>query len=252
MPINSCGLRTTLLAVVLGVIPAGCTSIRSTLFTYDGCQDCEKVKTHLKGVPTTLDVPTHLQVTVLRTRYGKLDNGVVTFAFPELETREVVVDQKTQKEIFTVDFKRPASGTLKYTATFTGQYITGVANHLEDTTIKDSAALVASIINAIPRATVKEKPADGGLAPFQDVIATELFALNEPDIENRIQSFLHTYVNQCHALCPSCTYSAPAPPCQGGCASAPEHQQSRLDATPAMVGALKAVPGPGQARQEMP
>jgi hypothetical protein len=213
---------TRLLAVALCVTPVGCTSIRSTLFSYDGCQDCARVKKHLKGVPTTLDVPTHLQVSVWRTRWGAVDSktGTVTFT-PELETREVNITPICQKEIFTVDFKRPASGTLNYKATFDGQYITGVDNHLEDTTIKDSAALVAAILKSIPVPVARDvAQSNSSLSGFQDVIATDVFAISEPDIENRIQAFLGVYVNQCHTTCPPCVYPPPAPSCRTACEAA--------------------------------
>jgi hypothetical protein len=215
-----------LLALALSLAPVGCTSMRSTLFSYDGCQDCSRVKKHLKGVPTTVEVPTYLQVIVRRSRWGRVDpNGAVVFT-PELETREVEIVPKYQKEIFGVDFTRPAAGTLKYNLTFDKdrQYITGIDNHLEDKTIADVTSLIAAILQTIPPVKAPVRAGDGTgatLSQFQDVIATELFAISEPDLQNRIQAFLNTYVNQCHQLCGPCVYPPPPAPCQGCRGSVP-------------------------------
>jgi hypothetical protein len=156
---------------------------------------------------------------VFRTRWGTVDDkGNATFC-SDLETREVSIDKKYQDEVFAVDFKRPAAGSLKYTAGFDGQYINSIANQLDDRTIKDSAALVAAIIKTIPASSLKDaSPSGDNMTWFQDVIATEVFAINEPDIENRIQSFLGTYINQCHKPCDTpCAFTAPTPGCQPAC-----------------------------------
>ena len=110
------------LCAILGfavVFASGCTSMTSTLYSNDGCQDCERVKKHLKGVPITLNVPSHIRVSIIEKNYANKDikNGMVAF-IPDLKTRHVVIDPIKQKELFTVDFKRPAAGTLKYNLDF--------------------------------------------------------------------------------------------------------------------------------------
>jgi hypothetical protein len=221
--------------VLIGLLTVGaigCTSIRSTLYTDDGCQDCKKIKKHLHGVPTTLDVPTHLYVYVVRTKYGKVSpKGEVTFV-PELEARSVGVDAVVQKEIFTVDFKRPASGALAYDVKFDtkGQYITKINNQLNDQTITSVANLIGQILRTVPTlasgaAAGLQSPAQalgGDLTPFQEIAVGEMFALNEPNVQDRIQGFLDTYLNNCDRQCPPCPLPGPAPPCIGGhCSKAP-------------------------------
>jgi hypothetical protein len=206
-----------LLTIAFAASSVGCSSIRSTLFAYDGCQDCTRDKLHLHGVPTTLTVPTHLQVTVTRVRWGKVDGtGAVIFA-KDLETQLVDITPITQQEIFTVDFKRPASGTLSYKLTLDKQqqYITGIDNEVEDTTIKDIAGLVAAVLKAVPvRAQVREVAPDGtNLSPFPEVIASELFEISEPELQNRVEAFLAKYVNDCAGKCPPCTFPGPSPRC---------------------------------------
>lgn len=206
-----------LLAFALTMTSAGCTSIRSTLYSYDGCQEDSRVKKHLKGVPTTLLVPTHLQVTVKNTRWGKIDSatGRVTFV-KDLENQDVEITPVNQKEIFTVDFKRPAAGELDYHLTFDkNQYITGIDNSLTDKTIADVTALVAAVIQSVPttRSVVRDATttAPSGLISITDVVAMDVFPLRDPDVQHRIQEFLATHVNNCH---PSCKTVLRCPPQQ--------------------------------------
>lgn len=190
-------------AAIVG-FASGCSSMRSTLFSYDGCQDCEKMTKHLKGVPTTLNVPTHLQVKVWRTRYGKIfENGLVEFV-PELETRKVEITPKEQKEIFTVDFKRPAAGSLEYEVEFKDQYITKIKNQSNDETIAKVTALITTIIESVPP-TANFRIIDeteSQLIPFKEVIASQVFALSTPNVDMCIQEFLAHYVNNCHTCEP--------------------------------------------------
>jgi hypothetical protein len=223
--------RTRLL--LLGLLPllgaVGCSSIRSDLFTDDGCQDCTKVKKHLHGVPTTLDVPTHVAVYVIRTSYGRVsDKGEVTFV-PELESRSVAAESVVQKEVFTVDFKRPAAGSLKYNVKFDTrkQYITKISNTSNDQTITSVANLMAQILRTAP--TLGRGGAAGGtdggqtatqiedLMPFQEVVVGELFALSEPNVQERIQGFLDLYLNNCDRQCPPCPFPGPPASCGATC-----------------------------------
>ncbi len=227
-----------LLAAAAAVVAAtsGCGSIRSTMYAYNGCNDCDRVQLRcLKGVPTTLSVPTHLKVTVTRTRVGKVDpaTGGVVFV-KDLETVGVDIQPIEQKQIFTVDFKRPASGSLDYSLTFDKdrQYITGVDNQLVDTTIQDVSGLVAAVIKAVPAgARVRSATDPGvGLTEVSEVIACELFSLGEPNLQERVQAFLAAYVNNCAPVCGPCPFPGPAP-CQ-------------TCATPAGPAPVVAVPAP--------
>ena len=69
----------------------------------------KKSRSTSRGCQRHLEVPTHLHVYVVRTRYGTIapNLGAVTF-FPELEAKSVGIEPIAQKEVFTVDFKRPA------------------------------------------------------------------------------------------------------------------------------------------------
>jgi hypothetical protein len=211
-----------LAAFLLGV-STGCTSIKSTWYGDDGCQTCEKTKQHLHGVPTTLDIPTHALVKVTRTRYGRIDPATASMTFyPELESKTVDVGWVISKEIFTVDFKRPASGTLAYDLKFTNQTITKIENSLDDKTIASVAGLIAQVLKTVPTVTggaataaIGDQNGGSGLVAFPEVIASELFALNEPKVHERIQAFVEIYVNQCGRQCGPCPFPGPPPACEG-------------------------------------
>jgi len=187
--------------VSIAVLTTGCTTMRSTLYSPTAEEKCEPKRKHLRGVPTTLEVPTHLHVIVKRTRFAKVsDNGFVTFV-PELETRDVQIEKKTQKEIFGVDFQRPAAGTLAYNTVFQGQSITKVNNALEDKTIEKVTDLVTTILKTVPPPMSrfnKTTTGSNSLISFEDVIASDVFPINEPGVDCRIQEFLNIYVNNCH------------------------------------------------------
>lgn len=195
---------TLLLPLSVVFSSAGCTSVRSTMYAYDGCQDDTRVKKHLKGIPTTLTVPSHLHVVVKRTRWGKIDanTGAVTF-MKDLETQDVEINPITQKEIFTVDFKRPAAGELETKLTFDvkKQFITSIDYSSNDRTIADVTALVAAVLQSVPvtRSSVREAAsATPALVNFTSVVASEVFPIREPDVQCQIQEFLKQYVNACN------------------------------------------------------
>jgi hypothetical protein len=208
------------LALTFGM--TGCASMTSTLYSHDGCQTCDKKRKHLKGVPTTLEVPTDIRVSVYKTTYGTVLNGIMT-PVDGLSTVEIDYDIIKQKEIYAVDFKRPAAGKLEYQLTFDKdkQYITKIVNKSTDETIAKVSDLVATMIRTLPKAAAgfstglaPGAPMPENLIPFQKVVASEVFGLNEPGLEQRIQDFLDYYVNQCNpCVGGACPYPGPPPGC---------------------------------------
>src|SRR5581483_5232820 len=72
---------------------------------------------------------------------------------PDLRcTRDVKYDLVTMKELFTVDLKRPFSGSIDYTLGFDPkrQYFNQLKTKTVDTTITDIAALIQTIIASTP------------------------------------------------------------------------------------------------------
>jgi hypothetical protein len=316
---------------------SACSTIKSKIYDYDNYSDGRQVKC-LKGIPETLDVPTHVQVTVTETRYFKGPKGkavtpdlqpapvsplptpapapapmpmtggsaraggteliqaqatateqpmtvdqmkarlaklqaelealvndakrssdfldlpervkalkdeieklkarITAAAPPALSdagkfsrvdkvcaTRAVLYEVITRKELYTVDFKRPLSGTndvkIAYGTQSSGQFFKSVKQDLTDTSIQDVANLVSQVSAVLPKLkaisdTAKAEEAGVqklGLHAITTVVAVEYFDVREPHLEARIQEFLERHVNACSDRCEpggSCPVGVPA------------------------------------------
>ena len=98
------------------LLAPGCASIKSDMVTRDESNQCWEVR-HLTGVPVTVRLVTHLRVEIIESHYLKSDGTPVA----SVVGREVKHTPISTPKIFTVDFKRPAAGYLKYNATFTDE-----------------------------------------------------------------------------------------------------------------------------------
>ena len=108
------------------LVPIGCTSMRSTMInryeddTFAGNSNGD-LKRHdmarpFKGVPITIKVPTHVDVKIIETSY-LFDNGSGLSEFKLMYPhRDVEIVTIETEKVFTVDFKRPISGSLNYKA----------------------------------------------------------------------------------------------------------------------------------------
>jgi hypothetical protein len=131
---------------------AGCTSFTSTLIEpgHDPTAHHNKEKTHLRGYPITLHVPTHLRVELIEEFYlREVQNEQptpITCNGKLLCTYDIATEVIESDKIFTVDYKRPAAGMIKYDTKFTSdQYIYQIRSQLVDNTI-------AQVANAVQRA----------------------------------------------------------------------------------------------------
>ncbi|MBM3994500.1 MAG: hypothetical protein FJ303_10170 [Planctomycetes bacterium] len=218
------------MAAAACAVASGCATIRSDLFSTDACSDTKKAK-HLTGVPTTIDVPTHIKLAVVEKRYF-IKNGGDWKRSPVPPSKDVIFDLVTMKELYTVDLKRPASGTIKYDLTFLeddkknpAQRLKQIKSNITDTTIQDTAKLIQTIIattptlarlGAIKLSSDQDKPAatppdEKHTATFVELpglIACDLFELRDPLLSERMRDFLETHLNGCHA-CPF-PYAGPA------------------------------------------
>src|SRR5262249_20666683 len=144
---------------LLGFAAAGCCSIATTHVERNK-EACGWNLTHMNGIPTTLDVPHHFRVSIVETYYEKAGNilrdprgncppGFTVPAAPDapapvanlpiLKTHRVDIQVENTKEIFAVDFVRPAAGTLTTKASLDAerQYFTSIDNKIVDKTIQD-------------------------------------------------------------------------------------------------------------------
>jgi hypothetical protein len=204
------------LGLTLVVSAVGCTSLSSTMlnrlddnsFVGNSNGDaCSRGRTRpFKGVPITLQVPSHVDVSIDETYY--LANDATTGTLTELPIGRIL-NVRTEviktKKVFIVDFKRPASGTLNLDAKFNDdQYLKSITSHLEDTTIKDSAALLGTVLKF---ATGKQTSGTQGPAPSPNfsrqtrTVAYRRFDINEPDFEGQVDAFVSRHLNNCNESC---------------------------------------------------
>src|SRR5687768_4374893 len=104
-------LRFAIPLCCLLLLQAGCSSMSSTMLTRDETNSFWTRKGNLKGVPITLKVPTHVNLTIFEKHYLiKRPNQSVERLKLQYVVRDIAQDFVYTEKIFTVDFKRPASG----------------------------------------------------------------------------------------------------------------------------------------------
>lgn len=228
LPINPSPIRRWAPALlVLGglYLTAGCTSISSTFLHRqedDAFSGISNGKTGIhqharpfKGIPVTLKIPTHLDVSIVETLIfvdepttGKLTNLPMT-----KRHLDVVPEIQVSDKVFTVDLKRPAAGTLDYEIEFQDgkdnpQYFNQVSYHVVDQTLKDITGVIANLkpltpLNARPtgRASGTRVTADNGpaLEPMIRTVAWKRFDLNSVTFEDEVLAFVNLHLNDCHS-----------------------------------------------------
>jgi hypothetical protein len=193
-------LRRTPLAVaciLLGVI--GCTSMTSTMLTRDESNRFWTRKSGLKGVPITLKVPTHIQLTVFeRYFFVNDDDGRARRIQLPYVVRDFSQEFIYSEKIFTVDFKHPASGTYNLHLGLTeDQYVQKLQYDVTDTTIQDVTKLVQRLApGGFGAQTVSDEQEN--YYEMQSVVAVGMFEIDAPDFEEQMSTFLNCHLNQAH------------------------------------------------------
>jgi hypothetical protein len=168
---------------------------------------------HFKGIPITLEVPTHLEIFITETVYRKLkeDGESVVWEEPlDLRIYNVRTNVVRTKKLFTVDFKRPAAGTLEIDAQLSDeQYFKKITSKLQDETITQSADLLSTVIKAVstasgPTAAQLQKMTNVS-REFRDV-AYKRFDLNAPGFEWDVECFVNDQLSKCHSCSTGATY----------------------------------------------
>jgi hypothetical protein len=184
----------------------GCSSIRTEHLERD-LDLCGWKKTHLHGIPITLSVPHHFEVSIIETYY-EIQGSIVREVSadpkvngPPVVTREVQLEVKDTKEIFTVDFVKPASGTLdtKVELDPNAQYFKTINNTIVDTTISDIANSIKTLSGAIsPLAKgARALQIDSRLTPHPRVVAMAVVEIADPHAKEKIHDFLCQHLNGC-------------------------------------------------------
>jgi hypothetical protein len=198
---------------LVGLAVVGCSSISSTHVERD--KDlCGWNTTKLHGMPITLEVPHHFKISIVDTYYEK--NGNVlrvppadpkqeTLPFP-LTSRRVDVVVENTKEIFTVDFVRPAAGTLSTKASLDAdrQYFTSIDNKIVDKTIQDITTAVGTLSQALnPLLKTRALVQDATLVQHDRVVAVTFVEIGDPNALVKIHQFLCEHLNGCRTCRPT-------------------------------------------------
>ena len=175
----------------------GCTSISSTMLTRNECNTgWNKIK-HLKGVPITLKVPTHLKVYVYDRHFIKPDGSFVESRFP---IRDFATEFIMAEKIFTVDFKRPAAGAYNLDLDMTeDQYIQKISHDVTDQTIKDVSSLIQGL-GQMGLSLAHDTGTEGApqIEEIKSVAAVGVFEVDDPLFEDKVTTFINCHLNQAH------------------------------------------------------
>ncbi len=191
--------RLCYLAAFTLVVLIGCSSMSSTMLTRDEGNNFWTRKGGLKGVPITLKVPTHVQLTVFE-RYFMVDDGkgcTYRLKLP-YAVRDFSQEFLYSEKIFTVDFKRPAAGSYDLNLDLTDdQYIQKLQHDVTDNTIDQVSALVKSLMpNGLRAQTASGL--EKHYYEIQSVVAVGMFEIDAPDFEEQMTAFVNCHLNQAH------------------------------------------------------
>ncbi len=222
--------------LVVALIATGCRSTNSFFMTrFDSDQLAASSNGHLgihdnakpfKGVPITLKVPTHVDITVRETIY--LDIKTLDPVITERRSLNAIATTVYSDKLFSVDPKRAAAGQTDYTLDMNDkhpekdqrQYFKSVAQKITDDTIKDVTKALDSIL---PLLAPKKAPGASSFADepivtgeilevYRDV-AWRRFDISSPDFEEQVRLFVEEHMNSCHSCClPGSELVAPACP----------------------------------------
>ncbi len=224
--------------LLLLVIATGCQSFSSTSLSrmennsFSG--DSNGLEKRLgktrpfKGVPITLQIPTHVDVFIEEIYYLNLNGIQASECLLDGGDSSRLLNVKTEiiksDKIFTVDFKRPGSGTLGLGLDFNDeQYFNQIDSKLVDTTIKDAAALAAQTIDSVGaivgRSTSANQPSTEEIALLREkdivrdtrTVAYMRFDINAVDFELQLEQFVNRHLNSCNQCGQPPTYDSALP-----------------------------------------
>jgi hypothetical protein len=245
-------LRFTLLLTGLLLLQTGCTSMKSTMLNRLSDDSFVVNGKPTNGVPITVRIPTHLDIVVAeRLFYYDNDPDENFVDLERVDFKDASRNFKVEttiiqtEKVMTVDFKRPAAGTMEYNLTFDSsdatkqqQYFKQIETMLYDRTLSDTADLVARFVPGALAGTPAAETATfgfsisrggntaaGGVVAGGDVatltvgskidnyfvkdrvVAYRRFDLNDCDFEDQVGAFISHHINDCH----SCQGRAPLP-----------------------------------------
>ena len=228
---------------------AGCTTIKSTILQRDQCNvSWQAVET--KGIPITLEVPTHLQIVILDTAYYYKASGtaatVRAVSFGDSKAAFVTTDVQHNflrtKKVFTIDPKHACAGDHEFRLDLAEdkQYLKKFESDVTDRTIEETSMALERLLIAIRPGT---SPGDSGfvnkqtggpeLSVVPTVRAVQLFNIDDPMFEQNVSAFIAQH------LPPNC-----APECDITGVGVPEGNVIRYSSSVPHVGDITPLPQP--------
>ncbi len=213
------GLRWRLLALAGLLTLTACTTTRSRPLNRTESDQLCVAGPATKGIPVTIRVPTHVDVWVYEKVYFQRFDGQLRQVPLHRPVRWVDVQGVETNRVVTVDWKRPFSGSLDYTAEIgSDQYFDALGSKISDTTIQDVSAAVQTLA-AMPTKAAAVK----GAAPLLEedrLIAYCRFDVDSCDLESQIIEFVALHLE---VACPPSWSEAFAPttPVEGGSVALP-------------------------------
>lgn len=194
----------TIIFAVAGVV-SGCSSINSRLVNWDG-EHREWTGKKLKGTPVTVPVQSHVRLTVVDEYW--MNSKYV----PVTQGRTVKYEPIITQQIYTVDPKRPAAGTIDYDLAARDNYsLKTVDSTIDDKTIEEISAALNRIASAGGlRAALGVSTAAGDATPtpppavnpykdlyrIEETVASQVFEVKDPWFQQKVDDFLAIHLNQ--------------------------------------------------------
>jgi len=204
------------LSLGLMLLSGGCVSYRSTIMSRTSDDRLHRNSSQCsRGIPVTLKIPTHMDVRI-EEEYFITQAGDKT-AIPQLSRslRSVAMQKVYTPKVVTVDFVRPAAGTL---ALADGQedgikmdpegYFASIQAKIDDQTLTDITAQKDNLAKILGRGSIRSAKAvsaggetidagdDSAWQSYKTMIAYKRFDISEPGWETAMQDFVDQYI-QC-------------------------------------------------------
>ncbi len=197
------------------ILYSGCTSFRTTVM-----QRCPNGMFHTnvvektKGIPVKLKVPTHVEVVVTEDFFIEKNHGFheIPIKNGDAQIRSMNVSTKViyTDKVFTVDFKRPAGGSLTLGTESTPgvsfddeQYFSKIRAAYTEQTLADIntaiGTLKPSLSSAKKQSTNDAKTANLGIQDRE--VARARFDISDPCWEAQLHEFVDLHVTCCYQGC---------------------------------------------------
>ncbi|MEM7456915.1 MAG: hypothetical protein AAF456_21405 [Planctomycetota bacterium] len=183
-----------------------------------------------KGVPVKLRVPSHAEVAIVET-YFLIPGGEGIADRPRTGPRiqtlsannnsnrilDVDINYAYTEQVFTVDFRRPAAGTLDLLDSDNGlefdtaNYFKSISGSATDETILDITAGLSGLGGGGEQAEAESARVDDSIKlgtdpdsvykQFKRVIAFQRFDIAVPGWEHQMHAFIEMHLGQCNPPC---------------------------------------------------